>query len=688
MKNKALTGIIAVILCAVMGISLPLQSYAASSGNEQYLSDLKAVSGKESDAEKLKAELSNAGYQVLDKDLNDDKKQSSFLGYKTTANKEEALTDIKLMNMNGDYSYSDYEVMQEKQRGETQELIDSLVPAVEEYRVNYGKGDLKAISAHDLLNKFYDDDTDSQLGDFLLECSLKPGARDEIETIFLQGNSEIILAVQQTLAMAVDPAKDTFLDRMQKKDYDTMLDEYEEKYGTMREARNNLALEYDDAAQLVLNAWDDFYASIQNYLASETGRTENEDLDEVVSTMDEVAAASALSDRFVYQYLESLPYGDGTFFDYFNRPSEEVDIEEIYPLVASLSEGQRADITAMTIYSLVSNAVTDKISDQNTSAAMKQVVDAVDAVSVYSGVDRALFDGGVALTGEATKADAKSGSGGWQKPFEAAEDYYWAIGIATFVSFATYLVTTSRINRIISTAARQTLNTLDDIMGKAPQMIVSRIEPTFGNILTRQFNLGTGTKGVSTSLVSMHKVAFVLSAVMVFANAALLAYEIYKLCHDEEIEYINIPGRMVHYTSDEDATHYIKYNCASDTKDVCTDLYNFSRKEWLALYYTTDASAGTPIKASSLEILSNDTIPAGKKPVTLFDSGSIENISRLSKGSAYLVFAGEEASFAGTAFSGAASGIGFGVAVIAAFVIAYVFGRSANKKKKEDTAKA
>ncbi|MBR4256872.1 MAG: hypothetical protein IKQ18_06870, partial [Clostridia bacterium] len=547
----------------------------------------------ESGADK-EAALKAAGYTVLG-NLTSADKGSTFIGYKTTTDPQKAVTDIKVMNMNGKYSYSDYDVMLRKQAAAIEESMDAIAVLIEEFRTNYNAGKLTAIHCYEILNKFYNDDEETYMGDFLLDCSLEPGGREKLNNVFLQGNGEIVLAIQQALAMGSDTNDDTFIDRLEKLDYEKLVDSYTEQYGTRKAAITNIALDYDDVASGLLDTWDDFRSYLLNIernnavLSAET----KEEMTALTAEMDEGELTNNIVDVFVYDYLASIPYGEGTMLDYFCQKSEDTDIEDIYPFVASLSEGQRANVQSISVYTLVEKAIMDTISDENTKKAFSNIIKEMPTASVYSGVDRQMFNGGVALTSEATSADARSSSGGWQKPFEAAEKSYWAIGLITVASLGTYIATTARISNIISKLGHYELKNADNMMiliyndVRVQQINAYRA----GNFITRRFNYGLGVNKVSTSLINLHRVSYVLSVAAVFVNAALLTYEINKLVADKKVEYVNIPSRMVNYISDDTAGHYVKYECSTDLSGKCADVYGFSRDEWLAVYYTRDTEA-------------------------------------------------------------------------------------------------
>ena len=73
-------------------------------------------------ADEAKQWLTDNGYEVLDKNLNEgaddtfSTKRAVYLGYKTTNDADEAITDMKLMNMKGGYSVQDYQMLLDEQK--------------------------------------------------------------------------------------------------------------------------------------------------------------------------------------------------------------------------------------------------------------------------------------------------------------------------------------------------------------------------------------------------------------------------------------------------------------------------------------------------------------------------------------------------------------------------------------------
>ena len=198
----------------------------ASADNETlYISEVYLSYGK--DAESAKKWLTDNGYTVLEQDLNEDtqggiswtklssEKRSVYLGFKTTTNSDDAIRDMRVMNMNGEYSYDEYEKVLENKKAEINSFIADIKTALAEYRANYKYGDVKSKIAHDRMNLLLDDDCENApLGDLLLkpikeemskqEYNKVPTKHADLTTIIMQGNIESVNALMNCLSMASD----------------------------------------------------------------------------------------------------------------------------------------------------------------------------------------------------------------------------------------------------------------------------------------------------------------------------------------------------------------------------------------------------------------------------------------------------------------------------------------------------
>ena len=438
---------ISVFLAALMATLLPVQVFADT---PDYISEIKIAMGDSAETDLEGYTILKDGDKVVDLNQNSGGGIGSkgekrvILGYKTTTKRSEAITDLALMNMKGGYSVAEYEVLMETQM-KTQILpfIEDFQVAIDEYRENYVSKNKankqRAGYIHDILNKLTDDDTGKQMGDLLLNKTkqeLGDEAYDalpeeekknhaDLATIIAQSNGKATLLIKNLLTRASDTEDDTWIERFVDTSYDALLSQTGK---TPSVAKKELAKECDDDANIILSMWDTFRDQLINSdkAAEKLENTELPDEDDVVDEINDIDGAddtediaeavdaildmqervadfsNNLSDVAVATYLSTFEYGEGTLYDFFTKTSDEIaeDITVLYPMVAALSEGQRAGLEFIALRELV--LITDQSKDYDDTD-----LDKLENCSIYEGVDRAIYEkGGVALTSDSLRKNA------------------------------------------------------------------------------------------------------------------------------------------------------------------------------------------------------------------------------------------------------------------------------------------
>ena len=163
---KFLKVLISMILVATMCVTMMMPASAGRA--TYYLSDLKMAEAKTADeAKKL---LTDAGFTVLDKNLNPDGDKAVYLGYKKSTNVDDAITDVKVMNMKGGFNISDYDSIIEDALQTYGKDVDNLRIAAKEFAENYKAGKREALLAYRQLNYYYVeiDKKQVKMGDYML----------------------------------------------------------------------------------------------------------------------------------------------------------------------------------------------------------------------------------------------------------------------------------------------------------------------------------------------------------------------------------------------------------------------------------------------------------------------------------------------------------------------------------------
>ena len=722
--------LIALILAVLIAATLPAQVFAVST--PVYISDIRLGEGSSTQSalngldkyDILKYE--DGSFVDLNQNAgsDDDKAKGQkvvLLGYKTTKNKDEAITDIALMNMKGGFSVHDYDALMESNfKEQILPFIENFKTAIEEYRVNYNSSNAankkRALYTHDLLNKLIDDDTGKPLGDLLLNKTKYELGDDaynalsakekknhaDIGTIIMQANGNATLTIENAITRAADTGENTWIDRMCEITYDDLIDE---TGLSPSKAVKEVAKKYDDDASTLLNMWNEFTAYLDGYNEAKT-TLENYDDDAVTAAFkayDEMAdgisdeekaetekayidaleqynlAMLAAENVAIYEKLKEIKYNGGSLLEFFSQQKEEVeeDVTVLYPIVAALSAGQKAGMEFVSLKELVSMALGDP-DKLNTDDINK-----MDSVSVYDGVDRGIYEkGGVGLTSDAMRKNAA------EKPVEDYDSTLQAllysaiaVGSVMFVSGIGLFAASYKTYRY---AAAMDANI---IKGSAQQ-------------LQRAFRINSIVTRLSIAIPLITCVVF-LVLTCVYIHEAEKKYNVkfdaiprYMVDAKDIVDY-NAKGEKV-VIKNQDAYYRSalcnrsKYNDEYEILGEAGDINGTVCKQWVAMYFAKN-KAEAPILADSLKVVrGSETVPAGYSAgIHMFGTDAAENFNNplyvwnSSAPKIFVYYKTEEAgaSTAGSNFT-AGTVVLSAVAGLAVGALATALGATISKKKK------
>ena len=713
------TKLISLILAVIMLVmALPITAFAAK--GETYIKEIRMSAAlKAADAKKF---LTDNGYTVIDVDVNQRSGgECVYIGYKTTTNPDEAITDIALMQMDGGYSFSEYEALLEQKQNEIGNMLDSLSGALAEARANLAAGMKNAQGARDILNFFKEDDSGMLLGDFLLG---QENSRDDLIKIFLQSNGDVATIIYNALAFAcTDNGEETsWLAKL--KDVDIWAD-YD-------------PLLYSDAASAFLTSFVDIHDMVAKYEAEYKTLAEEIESNPDYAEYTDEQIQDLLPDSYaeyavIYETLSSYNYGGKTLLDFFKKDPYEIDTDEFFPIISALSAGQQQIIKFVGLPMLISFAQADEETAQEFVDSIKgayAMFGSYESVSVYYGVDRSLFsEGGVALTTASLRKSASTGDNSWFSgdnidPVLSASLHIVAgscsaiaIGAAVGAKFA-------------SKAAKATYNTvLKSQMAQFPKKLISlrnalqnaaiktaQSSGASGAIGTEAYEAAyelavrqklpeitrltsgnycqTVAKQASANLtrlgITLNVVAGVAMGIMLIAEGINMGIRVYNYYNKRE--YSEIPRAMVDEVLTSTDSYYVNYYAVKNQDGVSGDLNSWRADRWNALYTTTDKRAGDPIIASSLVVkLKNNSFPSDDHgAVHYFGEAAAADVNRyhLRTAPATYVFYKRDHSLSMTASAFSAGQLfmftGFGLAGGAAIGGFGVVGAGKLKKKEEN----
>ena len=738
MLKRSFKAAISLVLAVVLTFSTCADVLAASS-KSTYIKDVVLSYGKT--AAEAKAWLTENGYEILDYDLNEDAddtfstSRAVYLGYTTTDNAEEAITDMRLMNMKGGYSVQDYQMLLADQKANIKLFLDNFIVAIKEYRYNYNAGRARAKVAHEVLNLLYDDDSEQYMGDALLNNIREEYSDEEwsalsedeqaktadMTTILMQANAQAILAIEQTISMAADRSTKLWTERYESAgSYDDMLDELmEEKNLTVNEAEKELAAEYDEDAKAIASKFTDY----QSFLAVYTGAgitlaSSEEEIEAYKAAHEDFDYANWFAAGTQYELLDKLVNDDVTLLELVTGDDYDVlgaDRYMLYPLVSCLSEGQRACLDFLTMYYIVSIGIGG---DEAAEKAMNNAgfLDSLakEKNSVYDGVDRTMFGGSVALTNDALRLQASSGknavSGAWNQISTTSFVLYGVFTLSVVLTAASW-VASSHLSSLIpslemeregllkavGTAVQEGWEALDAEVIKDAEDATELIRDRFAVACEKLGSARTWSKVFQYAGIAMTCV-----------SAALLVYSLWNTYTDLKAyynaEFTPIPMHMVNESTNDDGekvyTYYTAVKCnraeagfVTDANKLLEDYGDINGdvgRQWVALYTSHDKAAGDPITTVPVVQYKSSDIPKGSSnALSMFGENAAQNLTNRQlgytyadgMGGIYMFYNVDENAFAGSVFSHS-SHILISVAAAAVVGIAAFFAGVGVKKKK------
>ena len=668
---KKFKTIVALILTLTITMMIPLQTLAGNDG--KYVSEVYVAYGK--NAEEAKKTLEGKGFTPVEGNLNDGGKTYSMIGYKSTNDIRDSITDLAVMNMRGDYSVEDYKNLLKNQKTQIAEFLEEFMTVIREYRANLKAGKARATYVHDLLNNYIDDDTGMKMGDLLNSETLQdrvgvnksieaanPESLPNLVTILMQGNTQVIKSIEVLLSMAADTDDNTWIDRFAETDYDSLLDELEDERPELNtESKRIQYLENvygEDAAMLGIEVAE----LREQLLVYEAGdlhidtSTEEDAADAFGDIENDIEAAAAYQNWFntgaIYEGLKNYESGNfakGELLDFFLEENDPEDTEIFIPMAASLSDGQRCGYVFVNLSKLITYAFTSDEGWKEYADKYKAGIDGLEEVSVYQNIDRGLYndDGSVALTGAAQRAkNTADGTTGTEEEqmdtLSKITAISWAAAAgctaATLVSFAVtyhfvkdyaYRPGLLRMNGYWDTERWNEI-----FSNKTYEKVMSdyRLLHHEGDTLKIKALQSTRLAVRLTRII-----AIVTIAVAVFSTVMTII----DLCRDKSIEQLPIPNYLVDNYTDADGNsfslNYKSVECNREEyfgadykiqKGNCADLLADEGKQWLVLYASKNSKAGKPL-TPDLAIQVSNRAPSGYEGcVHLFgEKGAVNVVS-------------------------------------------------------------
>ena len=577
------------LLMAILFVTLTVNVGAAR--QEEFISEVALIyEDSVKDAQKA---IEGTEWKLYEQDLNanadalfDD---GVYLIYKTTTNVEEAITDLRVMDMYGGYNSSNYAKELEASRAEYMSDINHLRVAAAEFKTLYEAGDAMALLAYRQMNYYKDTkteggtETDLLMGDFFLKM---PGDNQVIQVMF-EGNNMIVSNFVSLLAVGISGENATSLSA---------------RVAELYAVRDTLSdLEYYDRAETLSKELSTIRVKLIRYydLVGEYDPEDEDMSEEEFLFMSEYAATAIM--------MEGIMLGDTSLAELVRRGSYR--IQDLYPLVAALTEGQMALIAMGQLETVLTyNSPSKPISELNALLdEMEQEFLMEDGVftpyDVYLDVDRSIFRGTFAMTTAADRQQALTGET-WTWSDAADRSRGATIGYIVASSLDVLVAGVSAGLQIAYYVMRNSARALGRGWAK-----VAAFQNTWGPVAMGGYIVAAA------------------AAVIILGTYGITTWYNYY-----NPDYTEIPNVMIDVRETDLGDKYVKYTAAKVFEDGAlseknADFNAYEGREWNALYYTKDANAGNCLTPHFVFSESNSTVARRHQGISMFGETSAFNLN-------------------------------------------------------------
>ncbi len=625
--NKLLFASLAVVLALSTAFLAHFQMFGmlarAEEALTQYVSEVRIYQGKTVEAAKEACEQD--GFIPVEGNLNEGTDEDAIiLGYTTTENKDEAITDLRMMQMTSGFSTIDYKELIARQYPGLDSLIDEQYNTIKEFRSKVEGGSYNAKTALRFLNLFEIPELNMKLGDYYLSDSLN---KDMLQKLLLQTAAVVSTTVYNQLALGVsDCSEDNWASRVYSNKDILEFPEDEDGVEAGVDPYAQLDRDYLSSAERLVGVIHDFSTKYQNGIArvdANGGTMPNPDPEEATSEeMSEIGSESlALT---AYGVLNLYKYDDEKLLDDWlvemgnMTLSNKAELRKLYPLIASMTYGQiiTAQMVGFSVSSYYMNDLSGSEKDfaNSISEAQKECLefDASESVSVWTGVDQKIFDQECAVTGDAQR---------YTNLKDTAENLVKRNRfIATLEAISSWCSTTTSLAGISA-------------LGLLPKMMVGWFAKDAAVWAASHTTLARIFGGLAKGAAYVSAGSAILTLVILLIMLIVVLYDCLKPECDD-LTYTDIPTVTMDLSADNndsDNRGLLRYDLIQSS-DGEGDLNAYEGKQWNALYSSQNTQAGKPIvvpdNGAPFVVKINDAEnPAGYKAVRNFDELYAANLN-------------------------------------------------------------
>ena len=609
-KNKLYLSLISIVLVLCFAFITVSGPVAKAAKSVIYVEDIKIFECEEEtdSAANAKVWFESRGYVFSGIDLNQGTStdECAYLGYKTTNNKDMAITDIRMMAMDTGYTVYNYEDMMNYIASQKAGTAQTLQSAAVLFADNYKAGSPKAKDAYEGLNLFNIGDAGkTKLGDYIL--SGKTNVKFFTEML-MKANTGTLNAVHGFLANGIAPYKNVLdsngevittnwaqftvkSELWQKIDDDDL----------STDERTALHKKYNDAARDLFKTLQDFATYYENAKARDINKAElpeSDTMEEAAEEMENIEredsdflylAAFDMLNKYKFETGEKL--GDW-LVSLGKKNSENVDLTELYPVVEAMGKCQASIantggfVTA--VINLSDNEHNKDFEDAVTDAKDKieELIDE-ESFDIWENCDGDLENSTIAFTSDAVrKSSAENALGkksNWEKKKETVAQIEKIVNLAMGIMFvvvpvmAFVLSVAVVVTKMVAATciAMAALNTMCVWLLAALQFL-SACLPYIGLIVM---------------------VATITATVAIWAKEYIMGDKVHIDKQSAK------PDIIFDAQERQDETFDIKYKSIRNNSGEVSDINCGSQVYWCLLAATTDEHAGSPLCADDAGVI-------------------------------------------------------------------------------------
>ena len=614
-KSKIISCALAVIIAFTVSISFkkiaPVTVHAAS---EVFLSEVALV--YEDSVEEAQAAIAGTDWKLFKRDLNPNADfvfdNGVYLIYKTTTDVEEAITDLRVIDMYGGYSTTNYKKQLEQSRSQYMQAIADLRVATEEFKEKYEANDGMAKLAYRQMNYYQDVKTanGTETGMLMGEFFLNMPKDEQIVQVMFEGNGIIVSNLISLLAVGISGA-----------DGRTLSTRIAEKYAI----KDSLSdIDYHEDAKALATSFDAIKGKLVRYEAlKEKYNLEDDDMsEEEYSFLAEYATIADL--------LTKINFGDKTLAEFIKG---DWATKDLYPIVAAFTPGQKALVEMGQLETVLKYNNPSKPIEQLTEMVeeveegLKDENGKIKVFDVYTGVDREIFKGDFAMTTAAERQQALTG-----KTWEWGNALSRSLGI--MIGYIVSGVVDIAIAGMAAGLAIKgaILNTAAKVAKDALKVAVESEFTTTVDEFAASYTLENANKSLNAFNAKWAGVSSKLVGYSVALTLIILGtYGITTLYNYYNPDYLEVPTTLIDVRETDLGDKYIKYSAAKvfngEEGQEVADFNAYEGKEWIALYYTKDANAGNCLTPNFVYRENNATVAKRHQGVSMFGESNAFNLN-------------------------------------------------------------